>query len=146
MMNSPDNYDSDISTLSPKPIVKLTYKHSYFDVSKMKMGGRTVTTITEDGIIVVKEYKAGSRKVYSSKTTTCSVEGFRELCAQLEDCIETADRWDMFVDDCSEELRLTYRFGREQIVDRGLGNEKTRIGLIMWEFLNTIFDDKTDEN
>ena len=44
----------------------------------------------------------------------------------------------MWVDDCSEELKLFYKFNRVQIVDRGLGNDIIDIGVIMREFLSEI--------
>lgn len=120
------------------PIVKLTYTHQFFDVSEMRIGGKTITTITEDGIIIVRDYKPGSRKAYSTKHTVCSIEQFQELCNKLEDCIETANNWDLWVDDCSEELKLFYKYNRIQIVDRGLGNDDTAIGVIMREFLSKL--------
>lgn len=124
------------------PIVKLTYNCEFFDISEMKIGARTVTTITEDGTIVVKDYKPGSRKPYATKTATCSAEAFQTLCDKLEACIETANTWNMWVDDCSEELKLFYKFSRVQTVDRGLGNEDVHIGNIMHEFLDGV---KTDD-
>lgn len=123
--------DGGITILPPNPVVKLTYKHEFFDISERRIGCRTVTTITADGLVVEKEYRGGSRKVYATKTTTCSVEEFRELCDNLEKCIVSADRWDMYVDDCSAEVKLTYKFGREQIVDRGLGNAENGVAGVM---------------
>ena len=120
------------------PIVKLTYKHEFFDINEMRIGARTITTVTEDGVIIVKDYKPGSRKAYSTKKSTCSVEAFLTLCDKLEACIETATKWDMWVDDFSEELKLFYKFNRVQIVDRGLGNDEIDVGSIMREFLSEI--------
>ena len=120
------------------PIVRLTYRHDFFDISEMRIGAKTITTITEDGAVVIKDYKPGSRKAYSTKKTACSIEDFKALCDKLEACIETADKWDMWVDDCSEELKLFYKHNRVQIVDRGLGNEDTDIGSIMREFLSEL--------
>ena len=120
------------------PVVKLTYKHEFFDINEMKIGAKTITTITDDGSIVIKDYKPGSRKVHSTKKSTCTIEQFQVLCDKLETCIETADKWDMWVDDCSEELKLFYKFNRVQIVDRGLGNDEIDVGSIMREFLSEI--------
>ncbi|MBQ7942286.1 MAG: hypothetical protein IJ328_07785 [Muribaculaceae bacterium] len=132
-------------SLSPdNPIVKLTYKREYFDIDAMRPGGRKVTTITDDGKVVIKEYKAGSRKVYSTKTTTCSKVAFDALCDRLEYCIETAKKWDMWVDDCSEELKIFYKYSRVQIVDRGLGNNDIDIGTIMHEFFKLLGKENND--
>lgn len=120
------------------PIVKLTYKHEFFDINEMKIGARTITTITDDGSIVIKDYKPGSRKVHSTKKAACTIEQFQALCDKLESCIETANKWDVWVDDCSEELKMFYKFNRVQIVDRGLGNDIIDIGVIMREFLSEI--------
>ena len=120
------------------PIVKLTYKHEFFDITEMRIGAKTITTIVEDGTIVIKDYKPGSRKAHSTKKATCTIEQFQALCDKLEACIETANKWDMWVDDCSEELKLFYKFARVQTVDRGLGNDEIDVGSIMREFLSEI--------
>ena len=59
-------------------------------------------------------------------------------CVQIEACIEFADRLDFYVDDSSEELKIYRKFGRVQIVDRGLGNRDVHIGEIMHEFLDRV--------
>ena len=116
-------------------IIKLVYKRDYFNVFEMRPGARVVTTITDDGNVVFKEYQSGSRKVEASYRGTCSVSAFRLLCHRIDDCITTADRMGTYCDDASEELKIYHPFGRVQIIDRGLGNEETHIGEIMHEFL-----------
>lgn len=130
--------ESGLSLLPDNPIVKLTYKYEFFDITEMNIGARTITTITDDGSVVVREYKVGSRKAYSTKKTTCSRVAFEALCDRLENCIDTAKKWDMWVDDCSEELKIFYKFGRMQIVDRGLGNDEIDVRTIMHEFFCTL--------
>lgn len=120
------------------PIVRLTYKHEFFDISEMRIGGRTVTTILEDGTIIEQDFKPGSRKVVATRHATCSLASFQALCDELENCIDSANDWNMWVDDCSEELKLFYKFNRVQVVDRGLCNGDTSIGGIMREFLSKI--------
>ena len=108
----------------------------------MKPGGRTITTITNDGMIVFKEYTPGSRKAHLVYKGKCSAEDYEELCERIENCIKNADRLDFYVDDASEELKIFHRYGRVQIMDRGLGNEDIHIGEIMHEFLDgVILDD-----
>ena len=123
-------------------IIKLVYKREFFDMSVMKPGGRLVTTILNDGTVIFKEYGPGSRKVQSVRKGKRSVEDYKTLCAKLENCIESADRLDFYKDDSSEELKIYHKFGRVQIMDRGLGNEDVHIGEIMHEFLDgVILDD-----
>ena len=123
-------------------IIKLVYKREFFDVSVMKPGGRLVTTILNDGTVIFKEYRAKSQKVQAVYKGKRSVEDYRILCAKIEDCIEFADRLDFYVDDSLEKLKIYHKFGRMQIVDRGLGNEDVHIGEIMHEFLTgVILDD-----
>ena len=123
-------------------IVKLTYKRDFFDISVMKPGARLITTITCDGTVVFKEYRPGSRKAYSVYKGKCSIEDYEALCERIENCIKNADRLDFYVDDASEELKIFHRYGRVQIMDRGLGNEDIHIGEIMHEFLDgVILDD-----
>ena len=116
-------------------IEKLEYRRWFFDIAEMRDGARITTAITNDGTIIQKEYKAGSRKVNSVHRTQCSQEDFEKLCSEIESCIEEADRLDFYVDDSSEELKIYYKYGRIQIVDRGLGNGATHIGTIVNRFL-----------
>ena len=132
------NEEKNTTILSRNPIVKLVYKHEFFDVSEMKNGARIITTITDDGNVVVKEYKADSRKVCSTKKITCSASDVRQLCEKLESCIESANRCDAYCDDCDDELKIFYKYNRIQIVDRGLGNNDTDIGTIMSGFLSKL--------
>ena len=125
--------------LSPNTsIVKLVYKREFFDVSQMKNGAKKITTISADGTVVIKEYNPGNRKAYSVRKMSCSVYAFEALCDKIESCIENADRLDFYVDDASEELKIFHKYGRVQIVDRGLGNEGVHIASIMHEFFNEL--------
>ena len=119
-------------------IVKLVYRQEFFDISQMKIGAKKVTTITADGTVVIKEYNPGSRKVYSMRKISCTVDAYGALCNKIESCIKNADRLDFYVDDASEELKIFHKYGRVQIVDRGLGNEEVHIASIMHEFFNEL--------
>lgn len=123
-------------------IIKLVYKREFFDTIVMKPGGRLVNTILNDGTVIFKEYSPGCRKAQLAYKGKRSVDDYKALCAKLETCIELADRLDFYVNDSSEELKIYHKFGRVQIVDRGLGNEDVHIGDIMHEFLDgVILDD-----
>ena len=125
--------------LSPNTsIVKLVYKREFFDISQMKIGAKKIATITSDGTVVIKEYNPSNRKAYSVRKMSCSVYAFEALCNKIESCIENADRLDFYVDDASEELKIFHKYGRVQIVDRGLGNEEVHIASIMHEFFNEL--------
>ena len=119
----------------PDTIVKLVYRRNYFDIEQMRPGAKEITTITDDGIIVIKEYAAGSRKACSVKETECSVQAFADLCESIIACIAGADRLDAYCDDSSEELIIYHKYGRIQTMDRGLGNEFVHIGEVMNAFL-----------
>lgn len=121
----------------PSTIVKLVYRRDFFDLEQMRPGAKQVTTITDNGLITVKEYLPGSRKVHSVKKAVCSVDAFVLLCEKLETCIETADRLDSYCDDSSEKLTIYHKYGRAQIMDRGFGNEHTNIGDIIHSFRST---------
>ena len=125
----------------PDSIVKLVYKRDFFDITQMRCGAKQITTITDDGTIVEKEYAPGSRKAHAVKKTECPGEAFRALCERLVDCIETADSLEGYCDDSSEELAIYHKFGRIQTMDRGLGNEAVRIGDVMNSFLENYISD-----
>ena len=131
-------YNEGFATLPSNPIVKLVYKHEFFDVNRMKIGARTITTITSDGNIVIRRYKSDSRKAYATHRAICSHQMYDDLCKQLDECISTSDRWSMYVDDCSETLRIIYKHGREQIVDRGLGNKDANIATIVYKYMRKL--------
>ena len=122
-------------------MIKLVYRREFFDVFAMKPGGRLITTINNDGTIIFREYKPGSRKVQSMYKGKCSTEEYATLCSNIKECINNADRLDSYCDDASEELKIFHRYGRVQIMDRGLGNEDSHIGEIMHEFLDGVIID-----
>ena len=72
-------------------IIKLEYRRRFFDISVMKDGATKTTTITNNGTIISKNYKVGSRKVDSNQKTNCSLEDFKKLCDEIELCIEEAN-------------------------------------------------------
>ena len=122
-------------------VKKLKYIRSCFDVSIMGIGMKTVTTIDDEGVIVSKTYKAGSRKTAFVQKEVCSLKAFQKLCRDIEECIISADRLDMYIDDCSEELTIFYEYGRIQTMDRGLGNSNGDIGQIVNKFLQKYLPD-----
>ena len=138
MSDSMNFINEKIGAFYTNPVAKIVYKYELFDVSQMKIGTRINTTITSDGSITIREYRDGSRKLYSTRKYCCTVEDFDSLCKQLETCINTATNWDWYVDDCAEKLRIVYKYGREQIVDRGLGNADTNISMIFYGFLKKL--------
>ena len=109
------------------PIIELSYKMQFFDVSELKIGYREVTTIYDFGYVEVHEYKPRIRKPIKSQHAVFPTKVFKKLCDKIEQCISTANRCDLMVDDCSGEMKIKYLYGREQIVDRGLGNENEDI-------------------
>ncbi|MBQ2712338.1 MAG: hypothetical protein IJF71_03080 [Clostridia bacterium] len=122
-------------TINLETVVKLVYERLFFDCSEMQRGARLVFDIYSDGTIVIKEYKAKSRRVYSLRKGRCREEAFATLCDRIASCIKYADRSESYDDGASEELRVYYQFGRVQIVDRGVGNDEITIGEIMRAFL-----------
>lgn len=125
----------------PSTIVKLVYRRDYFDITTMSPGAKTVTAITDDGLIIKKEYVPGSRKAHSVKRSECSIEEFTSLCERLVVCIETADRLDGYCNDSSEELTIYHKYGRVQTMDRGLGNDDVCIGEVINHFLANYLSD-----
>ncbi len=117
-------------------VEKIEYKREYFDLFRMRGGARVTTVINKDGGIVSKKYNAGSRKITSIQKAVCSLEEFEQLCNEIELCINNADSLDFYIDDASSELKIFYKCGRIQIVDRGLGYDNFRIGKIVNKFLS----------
>lgn len=126
----------------PSTIEKLVYRRDFFDIEQMRPGAKQVTTITDDGQIVVKEYAPGSRKAHAVKKAECTTQAYATLCEQIISCIEEADRLDAYCDDSSVELTIHHRYGRTQTMDRGLGNEQIHIGEVMNSFLSHYLPDR----
>lgn len=122
-------------------ILRLKYKREYFDLMQMKIGAKEVITISDDGTIISKDYQSGSRKAHSVRKVRCPLASYEKLCKEIESCIENADRQDFYVDDSSEELKIVHKYGRVQIMDRGLGSEDVHIGDVMNEFLAKYIDE-----
>ena len=61
-------------------IKKLKYKRTFFNIEQMRGGTESIVTITNDGTIVSKYYKFGTRKVESVQKAVCSAEDFQKLC------------------------------------------------------------------
>lgn len=126
----------------PGTIAKLVYRREFFDFELMRSGAKQITTITDDGLIVEKEYAPGSRKAHSVKKAQCTLQAYATLCEQIISCIEEADRLDAYCDDSSVELTVHHRYGRTQTMDRGLGNEQIHIGEVMNNFLSRYLPDR----
>ena len=122
-------------------VKKIKYIKSCFDVSIMGIGRKTVTTIDDEGVIVSKTYKAASRKPAFVQKEVCALKAFQKLCRDIEECIISADRLNMYIDDCSEELTVFYEYGRIQTMDRELGNSNGDIGQIVNKFLQKYLPD-----
>ena len=118
----------------PQSILKLEYKLKFFDVSLNKAYTSEDISITKDGAIVCKEYIPFTSEPYSIREEKCSLIVFKNLCERILNCIETADRKVMFIDDSSAELTIYYQDGNTKTVDRGLGNENKYIEDIMQDF------------
>lgn len=123
-------------------ILKMEYRRDYFDITQMKFGAKEVITIEANGTVCSKSYSVGSRKAHTVKKCHALASAYAELCDAIELCIATADRQDFYVDDSSEELKLFHKYGRTQIIDRGLGNENRNIGSIMNEFIASVLLDE----
>ena len=126
------------SVFSKNEIVKLEYRRKIFNVSLMKYDAKETWIIKENGRISFKECYANSKKMCIPEEYDCSCEDFRSLCDKIESCIETSNRLNSYIDDCSETLKIYYKYGRVQTVDRGLGNEETDIADIMYDFLDRL--------
>ena len=116
-------------------ILKIEYREKGFDFDEMRSWLREVTTITSDGKVCVKEYLPKSRKPYIVQEDNISVEKFEILCQKIENCINSADRLNSYIDDSSARLKIFYEYGRTQTVDRGLGNATEDIFGIIDSFI-----------
>ena len=54
----------------------------------MKIGARTITTITDDGSIVIKDYKPGSRKAHSTKNPLALLSNFKYYATNLKPALK----------------------------------------------------------
>ena len=63
---------------------------------------------------------------------------FDELCQKVDECIESANCLEEYIDDCSVTVTIFRTFGRKETMDRGLGNGITDVGSIIMEYVNRV--------
>lgn len=118
------------------PIIKLEYRHYFYNISKSKNELRTTTVITNDGTISIKLHSPKGEKIISVKKSNYPIEEFKKLCQKIESCIKNANTCFTFTDDSAEKLTIFYQYNHIQEVDRGLGDARTYIGKIVYDFLD----------
>ena len=91
--------------------------------------------LIEPAQITVSIYKENSRKLESKKIITIQHTDFDNLCAEIEGCLQTADRLESFCDDRDCKFTIYHLFGRMETMPDGLGNKETYIGKIIENFL-----------
>ena len=127
------------------PIIKLEYRHYFYNISKSKIELKTTTIITNNGIISTKIHSPKDEKIIAVKKHNYPVEEFEKLCKKIESCINNAITCLTFTDDSSEKLTIFYQYDHTQDVDRGLGNGRTYIGGIIYNFLDKFQSDKYEK-
>ena len=117
-------------------IIKIRYTISLFDVAAMRSHTRYVYELYPDGKVSFTHYEKGNRKPKATdeKHTATAID-FMQLSADLNACIETADRDEMYVDDTSAEAIIYRPFGRTDTMNRGYGNGKTDIGQLISNYI-----------
>ena len=115
----------------------IRYTEKAFDPFTMSYS-RRIYTLYPEGLVTCALYAPGSRKMSrKEESRRAGAEDFRQMCAELNACLESADRLDKYVDDCGAEARIHRPFGRVDTVDRGYGNAETDVGNIISEYLYT---------
>ena len=86
-------------------IIKIRYTISLFDVAAMRSHTRYVYELYPDGKVSFAHYERGNRKPEATdEKHTASASDFMQLVADLNACIETADRDEMYEDEDDEDL------------------------------------------
>lgn len=113
-------------------ILKIRYAISTFGVDAMCSHSRYVHELFPNGKVTYGHYEKGTRKaIEKDKTRRATAEDFTKLCAELNACIESADRQQMYMDDTGAEVKLYRPFGRVNTMDHGCGNAGTDVGRII---------------
>ena len=86
--------------------------------------------------ITVSIHKENSRKLESRKIIPIQHTDFDNLCAEIESCLQTADRLESFCDDRDCNIIIYHTFGRLETMPDGIGNNETYIGKIFENFLD----------
>ena len=118
------------------PIIKLEYRHYFYNISKAKSEIGTITIITSNGEISTKLHSPKDGKVIAVRKSCYPVEEFEKLCKKIESCIKNANTFITYINDSTEKLTIFYAYDHMQEVDHGLGNGRTCIGGIIHGFLN----------
>ena len=119
-------------------ILKIRYAISTFDVDAMCSHSRYVYELYPDGKVTYGHYeKETSKAIEKDETHRATAEDFTRLCADLNACIESADRQQFYVDDTGAEVKIYRPFGRVDTMDRGYGNADTDVGQIITNYIFT---------
>ena len=117
-------------------IIKLEYRHHFYNMLKAQSEIQTTTIITNDGEILTKTHSPKSGEVIAVKKNTYPVEEFEKLCKKIELCIKNANTCVTLLDNSIEKLTIFYQYDHIQEVDRGLGNGyQKHIHQHLWSFL-----------
>ena len=117
-------------------IIKIRYTISLFDVAAMRSHTRYVYELYPDGKVSFAHYERGNRKPEATdEKHTASASDFMQLVADLNACIETADRDEMYVDDTGAEAIIYRPFGRTDTMDRGYGNGEIDVGQLISNYI-----------
>ena len=138
-MDSKTIYDKweegDLTVIQPIEIGKMVYNFSVFDVEKRRVGFRVVTTISEDGRIIKREYGDGGRKMTDKIEVRFEPREYYKLYDRVCECIRTATRCEIPICDCGGELKIYHPLHREEIVWGTMGNGIRCISDVIGDFL-----------
>ena len=119
-------------------ILKIRYAINTFDVETMRSHSRYVYELYPDGKVTYCHYEKGIRTaIDKNETHQATADDYRQLCAELNACIASADRLEMYIDDCSADVKIYRAFGRIDTMDRGYGNADTDVGQLITKYIYT---------
>lgn len=117
-------------------ILRIRYTLRVFDIGALCSHSRYVYDILPGGEVRYFYYEKGNSKAIEKHVTHTATEAdFKKLCDEINDCMIKADNDNLYVDDCTAEIKITRPFGRVEILDRGYGNKKTDVGSIVSRYI-----------
>ena len=118
--------------LQANDILKIRFIVRVFDVDRLCSHTRYVTDILPDGKIVYSVYEKGIRKPVEKHTyNNVLPDDYRQLCIQINECIEKADTLNCYVNDTSTEVIIYRPFSRKEIMDGGYGTQEKDLRSIL---------------
>lgn len=129
-------YLNEGDDLKSSDIIRIKYVWKNFSPDVMRIYRKNVYEIFDSGKVIVSEFVDDMKSPKSRTVSNKDKSSFSTLTANVNECINNADRLETYVDDSEASITIIRPFGRIEKLDRGIGNQKIVLGSIIEKYVN----------